>query len=103
MAHQKMIKRFLKTKKEQDESSERPLETWSGFAHYINPFFQINKKDIKKLYDKYDLTYTLFPITRSCEVLITKREIIHFIAANVGGVKKECGHLVLDQVAQEFI
>ena len=50
-----------------DESSERPLETWSGFAHYINPFFQINKKDIKKLYDKYDLTYTLFPLTRSCE------------------------------------
>ena len=50
-----------------DESSERPLETWSGFAHYINPFFKINKKDIKKLYDENGLTHTLFPITRSCE------------------------------------
>ena len=50
-----------------DESAERPLETWSGFAHYINPFFKINKKDIKKLYDENGLTHTLFPITRSCE------------------------------------
>ena len=50
-----------------DESSERPLESWSGFAYYINPFFKINKKDIKKLYDRFNLTYSLFPLTRSCE------------------------------------
>ena len=50
-----------------NESAEKPLESVSGLAHYINPFFQINKKDIKTLYDDFKLTYTLFPITRSCE------------------------------------
>ena len=27
-----------------DESADRPLESWSGFAHYINPFLKLIKK-----------------------------------------------------------
>ena len=50
-----------------DEESERPLETWGGFAHYINPFFKINKKDVARMYDENGLTDKLFPLTRSCE------------------------------------
>ena len=50
-----------------DEESDRPIESWGGFAYYINPFFNINKKEIARLYDKYGLTRRLFPLTRSCE------------------------------------
>lgn len=50
-----------------DENSDRPIVNSSGFAYYINPFFDINKKHVREIYDKYELTDTLFPITRSCE------------------------------------
>ena len=55
------------TEEERDEDNDRPVETRSGFAHYINPFFDMNKRDIAKLYDEHDLTHTMFPLTRSCE------------------------------------
>lgn len=32
----------------------------------IRPFYNLNKKDIADLYEKYDLTSTLFPVTNSC-------------------------------------
>ena len=50
-----------------DESADKPIESWGGFAYYINPFFQINKKGVAKLYDQFGLTRRLFPLTYSCE------------------------------------
>lgn len=50
-----------------DESSERLIINKSRMAYYINPFFKINKKHIAELYNKFNLTDTLFPLTRSCE------------------------------------
>ena len=50
-----------------DEESERPLKTYNGIRYYINPFFDINKRHLKMIYDQLKLTDTLFPITRSCE------------------------------------
>jgi len=50
-----------------DEESERPLITYNGIRYYMNPFFGINKKHLKLIYDELDLTDRLFPITRSCE------------------------------------
>ncbi len=50
-----------------DEESERPLKTYNGIRYYMNPFFDINKKHLKMIYDQLKLTDSLFPITRSCE------------------------------------
>ena len=50
-----------------DEEADRPIESWGGFAYYINPFFNINKKDVSRMYDENGLTDKLFPLTRSCE------------------------------------
>ena len=87
-----------------DESADKPLETWGGFAHYINPFFQINKKDIKKLYDKYKLTYTLFPITRSCEGSDYETGNYTFHCGKCWWCEERMWAFgFLDQPAQEFI
>lgn len=32
----------------------------------IRPFYNLNKKNIAELYEKYNLTSTLFPVTNSC-------------------------------------
>lgn len=50
-----------------DENSKRPITTYNGLRYYINPFFDINKKDLYEIYKHYNLLETLFPITRSCE------------------------------------
>ncbi len=50
-----------------DEESDRPLITHNGIRYYMNPFFGINKKKLKMIYDQLKLTDTLFSITRSCE------------------------------------
>jgi len=50
-----------------DEDADRPLKTTNGIRYYINPFFDIHKKQLAKLYEEYDLVDTLFPITYSCE------------------------------------
>jgi 7-cyano-7-deazaguanine synthase in queuosine biosynthesis len=34
---------------------------------YYRPFFNIDKKQIKRMYDELGITDTLFPITRSCD------------------------------------
>jgi len=50
-----------------DEETERPLETFNGLRYYMNPFFCINKKELKMIYDQLELTDKLFPRTYSCE------------------------------------
>lgn len=50
-----------------DEDAERPTESRNGMRHYINPFFQINKKWEAEVYKDFGLMDTLFPITYSCE------------------------------------
>ena len=50
-----------------DESAERPLCTYNGIRYYINPFFCINKKELRMLYDQLGITDKLFPLTFSCE------------------------------------
>ena len=57
----------LNKERTRDESADKPIESWGGFAYYINPFFQINKKGVAKLYDQFGLTRRLFPLTYSCE------------------------------------
>jgi len=42
----------------------RPL--YESFGYY-RPFSNIDKKQIKKMYDELGLTETLFPLTRSCD------------------------------------
>jgi len=50
-----------------DEESERPIESRNGIKHYINPFFQVNKKWEAEVYKDMGLLDTLFPLTYSCE------------------------------------
>ena len=50
-----------------DEQTDRPLKTYNGIRYYMNPFFCINKKELRILYDQLKLTDKLFPITYSCE------------------------------------
>jgi 7-cyano-7-deazaguanine synthase in queuosine biosynthesis len=50
-------------------TSRDPNTTRSLFSPigYYRPFFNIDKKQIKNMYDELGLTDTLFPITRSCD------------------------------------
>ena len=50
-------------------TSRDPNTTRSLFSPigYYRPFFNIDKKQIKNMYDELGLTETLFPITRSCD------------------------------------
>jgi len=57
----------ISTERSRDDGADKPIEIITGFCHYINPFIQLNKKDLKKIYDEFELTYSLFPLTRSCE------------------------------------
>lgn len=50
-----------------DTSVDRPLETSCYFSYYINPFFQVDKSFVAKLYKYFNVMETLFPLTRSCE------------------------------------
>ena len=50
-----------------DEGAERPLITYNGIRYYMNPFFCINKQELRMIYDQLGLTDKLFPITYSCE------------------------------------
>jgi len=50
-----------------DEESDRPTVNINGIKHYINPFFQINKKWEAEVYKDFGLLDTLFPLTYSCE------------------------------------
>lgn len=50
-----------------DENSDRPLVSATTFRYFMNPFYQINKKHIKEIYDMFNLTHKLFPLTYSCE------------------------------------
>lgn len=50
-----------------DEDTERPLVTFNGLRYYMNPFFCINKRGLKQIYDSLNLTDKLFPKTFSCE------------------------------------
>jgi len=50
-----------------DVDAKREIYNESPDGCFINPFFNINKKFIYKIYHKFDLLNTLFPITRSCE------------------------------------
>lgn len=50
-----------------DEDADRPLVSENGIRYYINPFFDINKRDLAKLYKDHGVLETLFPITYSCE------------------------------------
>ena len=49
--------------KERDPSKVHTLY----LGPYYRPFINMNKRQIKKLYDTLDVTEKLFPITRSCE------------------------------------
>ena len=57
----------LNKERSRDEDADRPLKTENGIRCYINPFFDIHKKQLAKLYSEYNLVDTLFPITYSCE------------------------------------
>jgi hypothetical protein len=50
-----------------DEESDKPVVSRNGLKHYINPFFNINKKWEAEVYKDFGLLDTLFPITYSCE------------------------------------
>jgi hypothetical protein len=50
-----------------DEDAERPLVSENGIRYYMNPFFDINKKGLAKLYEEYGMLNKLFPLTYSCE------------------------------------
>lgn len=50
-----------------DEEAERPIVSWNGLKHYINPFFKVNKKWEAEVYKDLGLLDTLFPLTYSCE------------------------------------
>ena len=50
-----------------DETSDRPLVSATSFRYFMDPFYKINKKHIKELYDMFNLTDSLYPITFSCE------------------------------------
>jgi hypothetical protein len=50
-----------------DDDADRPLKTENGVRFYINPFFDIDKKQLAELYKQYNITDTLFPLTYSCE------------------------------------
>ena len=50
-----------------DEDADRPIESRNGIKHYINPFFQVNKKWEAEVYKDFGLLDTLFPLTYSCE------------------------------------
>ena len=50
-----------------DEDADRPIESRNGIKHYINPFFQVNKKWEAEVYKDFGLLDTLLPLTYSCE------------------------------------
>ena len=50
-----------------DENADRPIESRNGLKHYINPFFQVNKKWEAEVYKDFGLLDSLFPLTYSCE------------------------------------
>jgi|TARA_B100000959_G_C14847663_1_gene568718 hypothetical protein len=50
-----------------DEDTKRPLKTFNGIRYYMNPFFCINKRELRMIYDQLKLTDKLFPLTYSCE------------------------------------
>lgn len=53
------------------ETDIQENEIFKGVFKRNRPFAKYNKKVIKELYDVYNLTDTLFPLTRSCEKLTT--------------------------------
>lgn len=59
----------LNKERNRDFDADRPLVQATSFRYFINPFFDIHKKHIAEIYDKFNLTDTLFPLTRSCEGL----------------------------------
>ena len=48
---------------DRDPKIERPIKR--NYAY--RPFVNLDKKHVKKWYDKYNVLETLFPLTRSCE------------------------------------
>lgn len=50
-----------------DEEANRPTISRNGIKHYINPFFNINKKWEAEVYKDFGLLDSLFPMTYSCE------------------------------------
>ena len=57
----------LNKERSRDEDADRPIVSKNGIRYYINPFFNINKKGLAKLYKEYGVLDTLFPKTFSCE------------------------------------
>ena len=57
----------MNKERSRDEDANRPLKSENGIRYYINPFFNINKKGLAKLYEKYNVLDTLFSKTFSCE------------------------------------
>lgn len=53
------------------ETAVQETELSPGVFKRNRPFAKYNKKVISELYQKFDLTDTLFPLTRSCEQLTT--------------------------------
>jgi len=73
-----------------DEESDRPTVSRNGIKHYINPFFQVNKKWEAEVYKDFGLLDTLFPLTYSCEgdAKDTKTHTWH--CGNTLPVKNQC-------------
>jgi hypothetical protein len=57
----------LNKERSRDADADRPLKSVNGIRYYLNPFFDIHKKQLAELYKENDLLDTLFPITYSCE------------------------------------
>lgn len=49
------------------DKGKKKCEEWSGEVLYLHPFGNVDKKMVAELYDRFDLTGTLLPLTRSCE------------------------------------
>lgn len=50
-----------------DEDVEKELVVQNNLRTYMTPLFDVNKSVLADIYANYNLTDTLFPITRSCE------------------------------------
>ena len=57
----------LNKERSRDENADRPLISENGIRYYLNPFFDINKKQLAELYKENNLLNTLFSQTYSCE------------------------------------
>lgn len=50
-----------------EKETRRYFVKYGGEFLELKPFFDVNKKEIAKIYNEHNLMETIFPLTRSCE------------------------------------